>query len=46
MMRQYVDIDGYGEATHARAESDSFLFGKTVVTIDYKDYRIQRRTGQ
>jgi hypothetical protein len=46
MMRQYVDIDGFGEATHARAESDSFLFGKTVVTIDYKDYRIQRRAGQ
>lgn len=41
MMRQYVDIDGFGEATHARAESDSFLFGQTVVTIDYKDYRIQ-----
>ncbi len=43
MMRQYVDIDGFGEAVHARAESDSFLFGPTVVTVDYKDYRIQRR---
>ena len=40
MMRQYVDIDGFGEAMHARAESDSFLFGPTVVTIDYRDYQI------
>lgn len=45
MMRQYVDIDGFGEATHARAESDSFLFGPTVVTIDYTGYQIQGRTG-
>jgi hypothetical protein len=43
MMRQYVDIDGYGEATHARAVSDGFLFGQTVVTIDYRDYHIQSR---
>jgi hypothetical protein len=43
MMRQYVDMDGFGEATHARAESDSFLFGQTVVTVDYRDYQIQRR---
>ena len=27
MMRQYADIGGFAEATHARAESDSFLFG-------------------
>jgi len=45
MMRQYVDIDGFGEAIHARGVSDSFLFGPTVVTIDYKDYQIQGRTG-
>lgn len=45
MMREYVDIGGFGEATHARAESDSFLFGPTVVTIDYRDYQIQLRTG-
>lgn len=44
MARTYVDIDGFGEAKHARAESDSFMFGKTVVTIDYKDYQIQLRT--
>lgn len=45
MMRQYVDVDGFGEAIHARAVSDSFLFGPTVVTVDYKDYQIQGRTG-
>jgi len=43
MMRKYVDVDGFAEALHARAESDSFLFGQTVVTIDYRDYRIQRQ---
>lgn len=41
MMRQYVDVDGFAQATHARAESDSSLFGKTVVTIDYRDYQIE-----
>jgi hypothetical protein len=45
MARHYIDIDGFGEATHARATSDSFLFGKAVVTIDYTGYQIQRRTG-
>lgn len=45
MMRQYVDIDGFGEATHARAQSDSFLFGPTVVKIDYQDYQIQLQPG-
>jgi hypothetical protein len=44
MMRQYVDLDGFGEAIHARAESDSFLFGPTVVTIEYKGYQIQKRS--
>jgi len=41
MMRQYVNMSGYGMATHARAESDSFLFGRTVVTIEYLDYQMQ-----
>ncbi len=46
MRRQYMDIDGFGEATHARAQSDSFLFGLTVVTIDYRDYQIQVEAGR
>lgn len=41
MMRQYEQIDGFPMATHARAESNSFLFGRTVVTIDYSDYHLQ-----
>ncbi len=41
MMRQYVNIDGYPMATHARAESDSFLFGRTVIVIDYTSYHLQ-----
>ncbi|MFP5238092.1 MAG: hypothetical protein ACLGSD_19520 [Acidobacteriota bacterium] len=41
MTRFYRMIDGYAMATHARAESDSKLFGKTVVTIEYGDYHLQ-----
>ena len=46
MMRQYAKIDGFAMATHARAASSSFLFGPTVVTIDYRDYQIQLREGR
>jgi hypothetical protein len=46
MMREYVNIDGYPMATHARAESESHWFGRTVVVIDYSDYRLQVRKGQ
>lgn len=42
VMRQYVKVDGFPEATYARAESDSF-FGKAVVTIDYQHYQIQSK---
>lgn len=45
MMRRYRDIDGFPMATHARAESNSRLFGKTVVTIDYSDYKIDLRAA-
>jgi outer membrane lipoprotein-sorting protein len=41
MMRNYMNIDGYSMATHARAESNSLLFGHTVVLIDYTDYNLQ-----
>jgi hypothetical protein len=46
VMRQYADIDGFSMATHARAVSNSFLFGTTVVTIDYSDYKIQLRENK
>jgi hypothetical protein len=41
MIRQYQQIDGFPMATHARAESNSMLFGRTVVAIDYSDYHLQ-----
>jgi len=43
VVRQYASIGGYSQATHARAVSNSFMFGKTIVKIDYEDYRIQLR---
>jgi hypothetical protein len=43
MMRQYENLEGFAEATHARAVSDSFLFGQTIVKIDYQDYQFQLR---
>lgn len=42
MMRDYIRIDGFAMATHARAESHNAVFGKTVVTIDYSDYQIEK----
>jgi outer membrane lipoprotein-sorting protein len=41
VMRQYASVSGFAMATQARAVSDSFLLGQTVVTIDYRDYQIQ-----
>lgn len=43
VMRQYVNVGGFGMATQARAVSESFLLGRTTVTIDYRDYQIQLR---
>ena len=46
MMRQYANVSGFSEATHARAVANSFLFGQTVITIDYRDYQIHLRPSQ
>ena len=46
MMRRYATMHGYTMATHARAESSSMFFGRTVVTIDYSDYQFQLRPAQ
>ena len=46
VMRQYAVIDGFAEATHARAVSSSYLFGQTVVTIDYQNYEMEIRATQ
>jgi negative regulator of sigma E activity len=41
MMRDYTNLDGFSMAVHARAESDSGVIGRTVVTIDYGQYQLQ-----
>jgi hypothetical protein len=46
MMRQYENISGFAMAMHARAESNSMFFGRTVVTIDYSDYKLQVRDAK
>lgn len=45
MMRRYANMQGYAMATHARAESKSFFFGRTLVVIDYSDYHFQISGG-
>jgi outer membrane lipoprotein-sorting protein len=46
VMRQYADVSGFAMATYARAVSNSFLFGRTVVTVDYRDYQMQLRVAK
>lgn len=46
MMRRYANIEGFAMAMHARAESSSMFFGRTVVVIDYSDYHLQVREGK
>lgn len=41
MTRHYANIDGFAMAMHARAESSSPLFGRTVVTVEYSNYHLQ-----
>jgi len=41
LMREYIYVNGFGMATRARAVSESFLLGRTTITIDYRDYQIQ-----
>jgi hypothetical protein len=45
MMRQYTEVQGFSMATHAHAESSTFLYGRTVVAIDYSGYEIEVRPG-
>jgi hypothetical protein len=46
VMRHYADMNGYSMATNARAVSDSFFLGRTIVTIDYRDYQMQLRPSK
>ena len=44
--RHYTIIDGFPMATHARAVSNSWLVGKTIITIDYANYQILPRQSK
>ena len=46
VMRQYANVSGFAMATHARAVSNSHMFGETIVTIDYRDYQIRLRPAK
>jgi hypothetical protein len=46
VMRQYSLVRGFAQAMHARAESDSTLFGKTIVKVEYTDYQVQLRPAR
>jgi hypothetical protein len=39
--RQYANVSGFPMATHAKAVSNSVLFGQTVVKIDYTGYQVE-----
>ena len=43
VFRQYTTIDGFPMATHARAVSNSWLAGQTIIQIDYTGYELQVR---
>lgn len=43
VFRQYTMIDGFPMATHARAVSNSWLAGQTIIKIDYTGYEMQVR---
>jgi hypothetical protein len=40
-VRDYIKINGFSMAQHAEMHSHSFLFGNTVMKIDYTNYQIQ-----
>jgi outer membrane lipoprotein-sorting protein len=46
VMREYASVNSFGMATQARAVSDSFLLGRTTVTIEYRDYQMQLAPAQ
>jgi hypothetical protein len=44
-VRDYIKINGFSMAQHAEMHSHSFLFGNTVMKIDYTNYQIQLDNG-
>lgn len=45
-LRDYSKVDGFSMAQHAEMHSHSFLFGDTVMMIDYSGYQIQTGTQE
>jgi hypothetical protein len=46
MMRQYVPVRGYAQASHARAVSSSMFYGRFIITIDYSNYQVELSPAQ
>jgi hypothetical protein len=44
-VRDYAKVDGFSMAQHAEMRSHSFLFGDTLMKIDYTGYQIQLEPG-
>jgi hypothetical protein len=44
-VRDYSKVDGFSMAQHAELHSHSFLFGDTVMKIDYSNYQIQTESA-
>jgi len=40
-IRDYAKVEGFSMAQHAEMRSHSFLFGDTLMKIDYRNYQIQ-----
>lgn len=45
VFRKYANVDGFSQATYARAESNSTLAGHTVVVIEYSGYKTVKDEG-
>jgi hypothetical protein len=43
VFRQYGTLDTFPMAMHAKAVSNSWMLGATVIKIDYSDYQIQHK---
>jgi len=44
--RDYAKVEGFAMAIHAEARAHSFLFGDTLLKIEYTDYNIQLEPGK
>jgi hypothetical protein len=45
VFRQYAMIEGFPMATQAKAISNSWLLGQTVIKIDYLNYQLEHQAG-